>query len=124
VADDPPKTGAALQREPRYRVNEPCTFVRGVVRCDAMVLDLSNEGLLVELKPEFAETEAAEGELVRIEFTFRDEPMIRLPAVITRRIKRKLGLLLFGVSGDPQNVWRALVARIARTHPAPDPAKR
>jgi hypothetical protein len=109
VADQP--LGPSAAKEPRYRVSIPVTVIRGIAHLPATCLDLSNEGMLVQLEEE---GEAAEGELVRVEISYRDEPTLRLPTVITRRVRRKLGLLLFGVSGDPQQVWRALVSRIAR----------
>jgi hypothetical protein len=101
--------GLDRRREPRYAVNLPVTVMRGPARVAGRCLDLSNQGLLVEIDDEL---EAAEGELMRVEVAEPDAAPIILTVAIARRIERKMGLLLYGVSGDPERVWRALVRRM------------
>ena len=115
----PPRSGSERRREPRFPVDIPVIYMRGPIRCPGKCLDLSYSGMLVELD-EMAE--GAESELVRVEIAFPDERSLTVPAVIARRIERKMGLLLFGISGDPERIWKALVAKIIKKHPPKPPS--
>lgn len=108
---DAREPGQERRNTPRYRTRIPVTFINGIHRCSGVCLDLSYEGMLIELD---AETEAPESQLVRVEVAPPDDTPIMLTAAIARRVDRKMGLLLFGISGDPMRVWRALVDRVAR----------
>jgi hypothetical protein len=103
--------GPERRREPRYPVDIPVTVMRGAARCPGRCLDLSSEGLLVELSEEL---ETNEGELLRVEVAEPNERVILLTVAVARRVERKVGLALYGISGDPEQVWRAVVRRVER----------
>lgn len=110
----PPHRGPERRKEPRFTATLPVTMLRSATaRTAGNCLDLSNEGLLVELA---AEADGAEGELVRVEFAPPDELPLIITAIIARRVGRLIGLRLFGMSGEPEQRWRALVTAIIRRH--------